>query len=155
MSDDTLAPGAADRAAHLIPVPENAEAPGPGDFVAPATTRPILPSADLPATIAFYARFGFGVVGHWPEEYLILTGPDTIELHFWFDPGVDRRTNDVGCWIGYPTEPDLRARYAAWARVDVPAPADLRPVDAVGPVIEFQLIDLHGNLLRIGSPHRT
>lgn len=59
-----------------------------------AVTRPILPSADLDATAAFYAPLGFDVVGRWPDEYLIITGPDAIELHFWHKVGVDRWTND-------------------------------------------------------------
>lgn len=123
-----------------------------GATVSQATTRPILPSADLRATAEFYFAFGFGVVGVWPDEYLILSGPDGIELHFWLDADVTRWTNDVSCWIGYPDPAAVHARFAAWSRVPVPVPGDLRPVTASEQVVEFQLIDVHGNLLRLGSP---
>jgi hypothetical protein len=78
-----------------------------------ATTRPILPSADLHATTAFYEPLGFSVLGHWPEKYLILTGPDDVELHFWHNPLENRWTNDVACWIGYPTPEEVRSRHEA------------------------------------------
>jgi hypothetical protein len=117
-----------------------------------AVTRPILPSADLDATTAFYAPLGFDVRGHWPQEYLILAGPDAIELHFWQNPRVDRWTNDVACWVGYRSPADVQRRHDAWAAVGVAEPASLRDVDGAGPLVEFQLIDLHGNLLRVGAP---
>ncbi len=117
-----------------------------------AVTRPVLPSADLDVTVAFYAPLGFEVVGHWTQEYLILTGPDGIELHFWHKPDVGRWTNDVACWIGYPDVDSLRRRHAAWAAVPIPEPAALsEPDDMSGHLIEFQLIDVFGNLLRIGA----
>lgn len=116
-----------------------------------AVTRPILPSADLDATAAFYAPLGFAVDGHWEREYLILTGPDGIELHFWFNPGEDRWTNDVACWVGYPTAQQVHDRYRAWSATGVAAPADLRPPRDDGRLVEFQLIDLHGNLVRVGA----
>lgn len=117
-----------------------------------AVTRPILPSADLDATAAFYAPLGFDVVGRWPDEYLIITGPDAIELHFWHKVGVDRWTNDVACWIGYPTPDAVRRRHAAWAAAGVAPPALTEPGDISGHLVEFQLIDLDGNLLRLGAP---
>ena len=46
-----------------------------------AVTRPILPSAGLGATGACYEVLGFGVSGRSPD-YLIMVGPDQIELHF-------------------------------------------------------------------------
>ena len=117
-----------------------------------AVTRPILPSGDLDRTAAFYAPLGFEVVGRWPAEYLILAGPDDIELHFWHKPDVSRWTNDVACWIGYPDVDALRRRHAAWAAVPIAEPATLNePGDMSGHLIEFQLIDLFGNLLRLGT----
>lgn len=120
--------------------------------MAMATTRPILPSADLDATADFYALLDFEARGRWPG-YLILTGADGIELHFWHQPSVDRWTNDVACWVGYP-EPDPVTRlHARWAAAPLPAPATLTtPSDAGSHLLEFQLIDLHGNLVRVGAP---
>jgi hypothetical protein len=116
-----------------------------------AVTRPILPSGDFDETLAFYAPLGFSEVGRWPD-YLIVTGPDTIELHFWHKPDVDRWTNDVGCWIGYPDVDAVLSRHAAWAAAPIPEPARLNdPGDMSGHLVEFQLIDTFGNLLRLGA----
>ena len=117
-----------------------------------AVTRPVLPSADLDRTAGFYAPLGFTVVGLWPREYLIVTGPDAIELHFWFKRDVNRWTNDVACWIGYPDVDAVRRRHAVWASVPIPEPAVLNePDDSGEALVEFQLIDLDGNLLRLGA----
>jgi len=124
--------------------------------VTSAVTRPILPSSDLDGAAAFYAPLGFRVVGLWPGEYLILSGPDDIELHFWHDPSVDRWTNDVACWIGYPDVEAVLRRHAAWAEVPIPEPAVLNaPDDTTGHLVEFQLIDVFGNLLRVGAPKQA
>lgn len=116
------------------------------------TTIPILPSADLPATARFYAGLGFREAGHWPTEYLILVHEVGIELHFWMGDTVDRWTNDVACYVRFPTAADARALHDAWAAIGVPHPADLRPPrgTAYG-LLEFALIDLHGNLVRVGG----
>jgi hypothetical protein len=89
-----------------------------------AVTRPILPSADFNATAAFYGPLGFEVTGR-RSDYLILVGPDRIELRFWLKPDVDRWANHVACWIGYPTVSAVRRRHAAWAAALIAAPAQL------------------------------
>lgn len=120
-----------------------------------AVTRPILPSADLLGTAGFYAPFGFELTGHWADEYAVLRGPDSIELHFWYAPNVGRWTNDVSCWIGYPEASGVRARHEQWAAVDMTPPGQLTAPKDDGRLLEFQLIDLYGNLLRLGSPSPT
>jgi len=117
-----------------------------------AVTRPILPSADLTVTAGFYARFGFVELGRWPQEYLILTDPHDIELHFWFNPDVTRWTNDVACWIGFDDPADALRLYAEWSSVAIAEPAVLNAPSQDGHLVEFQLIDVHGNLLRVGAP---
>lgn len=119
-----------------------------------AVTRPILPSADLSTTWAFYDRLGFAEIGRWPAEYLIVADDHDIELHFWCNPRVDRLTNDVACWIGFTDEADVHRLHADWAAVGVSEPAVLNPPTSIGHLTEFQLIDLHGNLLRVGAPRR-
>ncbi|HYO39329.1 MAG TPA: hypothetical protein VER39_06710 [Nocardioidaceae bacterium] len=88
-----------------------------------ASTRPILPSADLAATAAFYAPLGFVQAGRWPQEYLILAGPHHIELHFWCNPKVRRRSNDVACWVGFERAADVRRLHSRWSAADVRPPA--------------------------------
>lgn len=121
----------------------------------PAETIPILPSADFAATTAFWAPFGFREEGVWPREYLILRHDGHgIELHFWFNPHVDRWTNDVGCYVRFATPAEALACHAGWRDVAVAAPGDLgavRPGPGVDGSVEFHVIDLHGNLVRIGG----
>lgn len=115
------------------------------------TTIPILHSADLSATAAFYAPLGFTQTARWPE-YLILTHPVGIELHVTLDHDVDRWTNGLSCYIRFPDAADARALHDTWAVTDLPAPAELRSPWATDyGLLEFALIDLHGNLLRIGG----
>lgn len=120
-----------------------------------ARTRPILPSADLAATAAFYRPLGFLETGRWPDEYLILAGPHDIELHFWWNRRVRRRSNDVACWVGFEQAADVRRLHAQWAAASPPPPAVLQPPTAEGHLVEFQLVDLHGNLVRVGAPVGT
>ncbi len=115
-------------------------------------TIPILPSADFDVSTGFYARFGFIERGRW-EEYLILRHPELgIELHFWDDPTVDRWTNDVACYLRFGSPEEALAQHAAWASVEVPEPATLSvPQSESWGAVEFHLIDLHGNLIRLGG----
>lgn len=115
-------------------------------------TIPILPSGDFDVTEAFWQRFAFVPRGRW-AEYLVLRHERlAIELHFWLDPSVDRWTNDVACYIRFPDPGAARACHAGWADVEVPEPAVLSaPQDEPWGATEFHLIDLHGNLVRIGG----
>ena len=117
------------------------------------TTIPILPSAQFDRTAQFWALFGFAEIGRWESEYLILRQPDlAAEVHFWHQPAVDRWTNDVACFIRFPTPELAAACHARWAGVTVPEPATFNPpaTDSEG-AVEFQVIDLDGNLVRFGG----
>jgi len=118
-----------------------------------ALAIPILPSADFDVTSDFFQAFGFAEQGRWPSEYLILrhAGID-IELHFWFNGSVDRWTNDVACYVRFDTPADAVTCHAGWADVVVPEPAELTEpsMDEDGSA-EFHIIDLHGNLIRLGG----
>lgn len=119
-----------------------------------AITIPILPSGDFDATAKFWSLFGFTELGRWPG-YLILAQHELgIELHFWLNPGVDRWTNDVGCYVRFPTVEAARSCYERWRDISVPQPALLgapRELDEVPGSLEFPVIDIHGNLVRFGG----
>lgn len=118
----------------------------------PAETIPILPSADFDLSASFWAGFGFVETGRW-QDYLILRHRElAIELHFWLDTHVDRWTNDVACYIRFGSPEEAVARHDEWAEVTVPDPARLTPprTEPWGGV-EFHVIDLHGNLVRLGG----
>jgi len=115
-------------------------------------TIPILPSADFSASEEFWRLFGFVRRGRW-DDYLVLRHEDLeIELHFWRDESVDRWTNDVACYVRFETPDAARTTYAEWAGIAVPEPGVLsRPRDEEWGATEFHIIDLHGNLVRLGG----
>ncbi|GGM80492.1 bleomycin resistance protein [Longimycelium tulufanense] len=114
-----------------------------------ATTIPILPSADLDVTVAFYELLGFTEELPRHPGYLIMSR-DNVELHFWLKTDVEPMTNDVACYLRYDTVTEVRARYTEWSRLDLGE--RLRPpVETDYGMVEFALIDPHGNLLRIGA----
>jgi hypothetical protein len=118
-----------------------------------AITIPILPSADFDITTSFWSSFGFREIGRWVDEYLILRHEElAIELHFWHDPTVDRWTNDVGCYVRFDTPESAAAQHAVWSTIQVPHPATFHPLrtEPWG-ATEFSVIDLHGNLVRLGG----
>jgi hypothetical protein len=116
-----------------------------------AKTIPILPSKQFDETAHFYAALGFAETGRWPNEYLILRRDDGIELHFWSNPKVDRATNDVACYVRFDTAAEARALYGGWVS-SVPAGGRLAPPTSTDyGLVEFALIDPHGNLVRIGG----
>lgn len=118
-----------------------------------AVTIPILPSADFSTTTGFWSLLGFAETGRWPAQYLILRHPTLgIELHFWSDDDVDRWSNDVGCYVRFDSPEEASQVHADWRDVPVPEPARLSELQQdPGGSVEFQVIDLHGNLVRLGG----
>lgn len=117
-----------------------------------AETIPILPSADFDATARFWALLGFGRLARW-DDYLVLRHEDlAIELHFWFDLAVQRETNDVACYVRFSDPEAALACHRRWRDVDLPAPAVLStPRREPWGATEFHIIDVHGNLVRLGG----
>jgi catechol 2,3-dioxygenase-like lactoylglutathione lyase family enzyme len=119
-----------------------------------AVTLPILPSPDFDATAAFYRQLGFREKGRWPHEYLIVERDDGIELHFWFDQGLDPAENDVACYVRFDTRAEAQALHDSWQAV-VPGPGPFPRLHPPAPtdygLLEFALIDPHGNLVRVGG----
>jgi catechol 2,3-dioxygenase-like lactoylglutathione lyase family enzyme len=112
---------------------------------------PILPSRDLRATSAFYARLGYEEVGLWPEEYLIVSR-GAIGLHFFHCPQLDPLTSIAGCYLYVDDADALHGEYLA---LRLPSEGIPRlhgpPEDADYGLREFAVVDADGNLLRIGS----
>jgi hypothetical protein len=116
-------------------------------------TIPILPSPNFDQTATFYAALGFHEHGRWPEEYLILARPkDGIELHFWFNPGVQPTRNDVACYIRWSRSTEAYALYDEWAAAPLGSGRLREPSKTDYGLLEFALIDPHGNLIRVGGP---
>lgn len=108
-------------------------------------TIPILPSPNLDETAAFYARLGFAEQSRWAGEYLIVSR-DECEIHFWVcnDPKLPENSS---CYVYVE---DAAALYAEFVGRGVERIEDPEPTDY--DVLEFSLLDLHGNLIRVGSP---
>jgi catechol 2,3-dioxygenase-like lactoylglutathione lyase family enzyme len=116
-----------------------------------AGVAPILPSTDLAATSAFYARLGFEQAGLWPEEYLIVMR-DEIGLHFFLSRDHEPATSDHGCYLYVDDADALFAEYSALGLQDAGIPRlHGAPEDPDYGLREFAVVDLDGNLLRIGS----
>jgi hypothetical protein len=107
-------------------------------------TIPILPSLNLDETAGFYARLGFTEQSRWPDEYLIVSR-DGSEIHFSVctDP---KMCENSSCYLYVEDATALYAEYLGRGieRIEEPEPTDYD-------IVEFSLIDLHGNLIRIGS----
>ena len=114
---------------------------------------PILPSRDLEATLTFYERLGFANRGAPPREwdYLII-GRGDLWLHFTPAPDVDPLSTAAAC---YCYVEDAQALYDEWAPLVTPVPATGTRIIAPGTMPygmrEFAVVDLDGNLVRLGS----
>jgi hypothetical protein len=115
-----------------------------------AVTIPILPSPDFDTTSSYYAALGFRECGRW-GDYLILDRDDQIELHFWLSGDVDPLTNDVACYIRFDTAAEAQALYDEWSRVQLAGGRLNSPKATDYGLLEFALIDAHGNLVRVGG----
>lgn len=107
---------------------------------------PILPSRDLAATAAFYARAGFQQRGDFPD-YLILFRHEA-EIHFYRHPHLKPTANDAGLYIRTDDVEAWVARFEGLPRFGIPR-ADALEAKPWG-MLEFAVIDPDGNLLRIG-----
>jgi hypothetical protein len=117
-----------------------------------AETIPILPSSDFDESASFWSGFGFLEIGRWPSYLILRHSALEIELHFWPDPNVDRWTNDVACYVRFGSPEEAVACHAIWAGVDVPEPGRLgAPKAEPWGAVEFHVIDVHGNLVRLGG----
>lgn len=116
-----------------------------------AETIPILPAKDLSKTLEFYKSLGFEVTfeQHIPDQYaMVLFG--SIELHFFGHSGHIPEKSDHGCYIRTTSvEQVFTAWQAKLPRTGIPRITE--PGDKPWGMREFALIDLNGNLIRVGE----
>lgn len=111
---------------------------------------PVLPSCDIDATEAFWARLGFATVYKERAEYL-LTRRDAAEVHFWLNPALEPGRNDAGAYL---RPSDVDALDAEWGALGLPAagaPRLVRVEDKPWGMRELAVIDADGNLIRAGQ----
>jgi catechol 2,3-dioxygenase-like lactoylglutathione lyase family enzyme len=112
-----------------------------------ATSVPILPSADLERTRAFYAFLGFTVVDA-ADDYLRLRYDDA-EVHFYPDPDTDPADNASGWYLRVAEPEELREK---WRHDGVECPD--APVPAVFGPTTFAVVDPDGAMVRVGPADR-
>jgi catechol 2,3-dioxygenase-like lactoylglutathione lyase family enzyme len=111
---------------------------------------PILPSRDLEAAEAFWARLGFATVYKDAAEYLLMKR-EGAEVHFWLDRELEPTRNDAGAYLR-PSHID--ALDAEWGTLGLPAtgvPRLVRVEDKPWGMRELALVDPDGNLIRAGQ----
>jgi len=118
-----------------------------------ASVAPILPSRDLDATTAFYARLGFETARRYPppDDYVILRGYG-VELHFFAFPEHDPARSYAGAYVRLADVDGLHARFAAAALPGSGIPRLVPPEDKPWGMRELALVDPDGSLIRVGMP---
>lgn len=109
---------------------------------------PTLPSRDLAATSAFYARLDFREVFRDAGWLIVARGP--LQLEFFPHPALDPGANYGGCCLRVG---DARALHDAFSAAGLPVdpggiPRLTPPQAQSWGFREFALVDLDGNLLR-------
>lgn len=109
---------------------------------------PTLPSRDLAATSAFYARLGFHEVFRDGGWLIVARGP--LQLEFFAHPALDPGANYAGCCLRVSDAQALHDAFgAAGLSVDPRSIPRLTPPRAQPwGFREFALVDADGNLLR-------
>lgn len=112
---------------------------------------PIFPSGSIPATVDFYHRLGFeGGAHEFNKDYAILNR-GAIELHFFKHQTLVPAESFAGCYIRVI---DVQGIYQSFRSIDLPSTGIPRMdtlEDKPWGLREFAVVDLDGNLLRIGE----
>lgn len=114
------------------------------------TACPILPSSDFNRTKAFYEQLGFGVIGEYVQQGYLILQRDTVELHFFRHTGHIATQSDHGAYLRVN---DATALSKEFEVLDLPKdgiPRFIAAEEKPWGVCELAIVDLDGNLLRIG-----
>lgn len=116
----------------------------------PDLAIPTLPSRSPETTVAFYRRLGFEGNVHPHGGYAILTR-GTVELHFFDHSTLIPGESSAGCYIRVADAAGMHAAFAAAGlpRQGIPR-QDVLERKPWG-MLEFAIVDLDGNLIRIGQ----
>lgn len=112
---------------------------------------PILPCRSVSATTEFYRRLGFEGGAHAFDQHYAIFTRGTIELHFFAHPELDPKASWAGCYIRLG---DVQSLYEASLASGLPTtgiPRISTLEDKPWGLREFAIVDLDGNLVRIGQ----
>jgi catechol 2,3-dioxygenase-like lactoylglutathione lyase family enzyme len=112
---------------------------------------PTLPSRSIEATVRFYKALGFeGGAHEFNNAYAILRRGD-VEIHFFKHPTLVPAESAAGCYVRVH---DVGSLYRAFTSCQLPRSGQPR-MDALEDkpwgLREFAVVDIDGNLLRIGQ----
>lgn len=111
---------------------------------------PILPSSDFERTKSFYVSLGFTVGAEYLEQGYLILQRDNVELHFFRHSEHVANESDHGAYLRVDDAKTLSREFEA---LDLPGEDIPRFVAAEAKpwgVCELIIVDLDGNLLRIG-----
>lgn len=112
---------------------------------------PILPCRSVSATVAFYQRLDFAGGAHASDRgYAILQRGD-IELHFFAHPDLVPADSFAGCYLRVQDVERIYSAFSASALPRTGIPRMDRLEDKPWGLREFALVDLDGNLIRVGQ----
>ena len=113
-------------------------------------TTPNLPSRDLLATAAFYARLGFEERFRDAGWLILARGP--LELEFFPAAAIDPRTTIASCCVRVENLDDLHAAFSSSGLSERGTPRLTAPKNEPWGLRAFALVDPDGNLLRCLGP---
>jgi catechol 2,3-dioxygenase-like lactoylglutathione lyase family enzyme len=112
---------------------------------------PILPCRSVSATVAFYQRLGFEGGAHESNHEYAILQRGAVELHFFTHKELIPAESFAGCYIRVL---DVESIYSAFLQSQLPS-AGIPRMDSLENkpwgLREFAVVDLDGNLLRIGQ----
>ena len=112
---------------------------------------PTLPCRSVSATVEFYKRLGFEGGAHESDSRYAVLRRGSIELHFFTHKELEPAESSAGCYIRVSDVESIHRSLAAskLPRSGIPRMDSLE--DKAWGLREFAIVDLDGNLLRIGQ----
>ena len=112
---------------------------------------PTLPCRSVSATVEFYRRLGFEGGAHESDSRYAVLRRGSIELHFFTHKELEPAESSAGCYIRVSDVKSIHHSFAAGKlpRSGIPRMDSLE--DKPWGLREFAIVDLDGNLLRIGQ----
>ena len=112
---------------------------------------PTLPCRSVRATVEFYQRLGFAGGAHESNSQYAILRRGSIELHFFTHKGLEPAESSAGCYIRVSDVESIHRSFAASSlpRTGIPRIDSLE--EKPWGLREFAIVDLDGNLLRIGQ----
>ena len=111
---------------------------------------PILPSRSFEKTIEFYEPLGFKKMAVFEAEGYLILQREKVELHFFRHLEHIKEQSDHGAFVRVDNAKVLSDQYATLNLASEGIPRVTRAEHKPWGICEFAVVDVDGNLLRIG-----